>query len=254
MSVVKLPSGTMYEVKTLLGKGDSNAKLSKSDKAGKGYLTVGLSLSPANESGYEMCSSRSAGCTKACLYTSGHGAFQTVKNARMAKTIFFKTEPYTFINRLQNELVKHCQRADKAGKLLACRLNIVSDVKWEEYLELDFDFPNVQFYDYTKHRQRMLNYLSGQLPKNYHLTFSRSENNDKHCLDVLEMGGNVTVVFDKGGLPDTWNGYKVINGDETDLRFLDEKGVVVGLKAKGQGRKDQSGFVLSRYSLAMISG
>lgn len=252
MVSVKLPSGELYEVKTLLGKGDSNAKLNKSDLSGKGYLTVGLSLSPAKESGYEMCASRSDGCTKACLFTAGHGAFSTVKNARIAKTIFFKENEYGFMLKIHWELVKHWKRARNKGLLLACRLNIVSDVMWEKYFDMDRDFPNVQFYDYTKHHKRMLNYLKGNLPKNYHLTFSRSENNDSQCLDVLSKGGNVTVVFDKEGLPSKWNGYNVINGDETDLRFLDERNVVVGLKAKGKGRKDDSGFVVSKFALPML--
>ena len=39
-------------------------------------------------------------------------------------------------------------------------------------------------------------------------------------------------------------GREVINGDETDLRFLDKQNVIVGLKAKGKARKDMSGFVI----------
>jgi hypothetical protein len=35
----------------------------------------------------------------------------------------------------------------------------------------------------------------------------------------------------------------VFNGDESDLRFLDPKGVIVGLYAKGKAKKDTSGFV-----------
>ena len=56
-------------------------------------------------------------------------------------------------------------------------------------------------------------------------------------------GMNVAVVFRKE-LPATYLGRKVINGDETDLRFLDEKNVIVGLKAKGKAKKDTSGFVV----------
>jgi hypothetical protein len=89
----------------------------------------------------------------------------------------------------------------------------------------------------------MLQFLNGELPENYHLTFSRKEDNDGFVENVLERGGNVAVVFRKE-LPLTWKGKKVVNGDETDLRFLDEKNVVVGLKAKGKGRKNQSGFIV----------
>jgi hypothetical protein len=53
---------------------------------------------------------------------------------------------------------------------------------------------------------------------------------------------NVAVVFDR--LPETFLGRKVIDGTLTDLRFLDEQGVVVGLEAKGKAKTDQSGFVV----------
>lgn len=252
MFLVNIPNWGEYAIKVLLGKGDSNAKLMKSDNADAGYLTVGLSLSPAKESGYEVCSSRSAGCTKACLFTAGQGAFSTVKRARIAKTILFFEQREAFLNKLTDELVKHSNRSDKNGKRLAVRLNMLSDIQWESIHEnLFWHFGNVQFYDYTKHYKRMRKYLAGQLPKNYHLTFSRSECNDKEAIKVLDNGGNVAVVFDNG-LPNKWHGYTVINGDETDMRFADAENIVVGLKAKGKAKKDDSGFVVNnRLALPM---
>ena len=89
----------------------------------------------------------------------------------------------------------------------------------------------------------MTAFLDGKLPSNYSLTFSRSETNEAQCLEVLNRGGNVAVVFRKE-LPTHWNGFPVINGDENDLRFLDPKGVVVGLKAKGKAKSDTTGFVV----------
>ena len=97
-------------------------------------------------------------------------------------------------------------------------------------------FPTLQFYDYTKRANR------AALPANYKLTFSLAENNDADALTVLARGGTVAAVFRKA-LPDTYWGYPVIDGDEHDLRFLDPAGVVVGLKAKGNAKRDQSGFV-----------
>jgi hypothetical protein len=82
---VKMPDGSVYVVKTLLGKGDSNHKLAKSDKAGRGYMTVGLSLAPAKLSGFEMCRGRSKGCTAACLNTAGRGQQTITQRARIAK-------------------------------------------------------------------------------------------------------------------------------------------------------------------------
>ena len=110
-------------------------------------------------------------------------------------------------------------------------------------------FNDIQFYDYTKSFKRMCSFLDkpfikgeAKFPSNYHLTFSRSENNDKKCEMVLAMGGNVAVVF-RNQLPKTWKGFDVVNGDETDLRFLDKRGVVVGLIEKGMAKKDSTGFV-----------
>ena len=85
-------------------------------------------------------------------------------------------------------------------------------------------------------------FLDGELPSNYHLTFSRSEHNWSFVSMVLKMGGNVAVVF-RNQLPKTWKGYEVVNGDENDLRFLDKQGVVVGLIEKGLAKKDETGFV-----------
>jgi hypothetical protein len=89
----------------------------------------------------------------------------------------------------------------------------------------------------------MVSFLDGKLPSNYRLTFSRSETNETQCLEVLSRGGNVAVVF-RNELPTHWKGFPVINGDENDLRFLDPKGVVVGLKAKGKAKTDTTGFVV----------
>ena len=58
---------------------------------------------------------------------------------------------------------------------------------------------------------------------------------------------NIAVVFStkrSGELPKTWKGRKVIDSDLHDLRLLDKKGVICGLRAKGKARKDKSGFVV----------
>jgi len=104
-------------------------------------------------------------------------------------------------------------------------------------------FPDVQFYDYTKVLTRMLRYCDGKFPANYHLTFSRSESNWDDCIKVLAKGGNVAAVFSKD-LPGDHIGYTVVDGDVNDLRFNDPRNVIVGLKAKGKARKDDSGFVI----------
>jgi hypothetical protein len=120
---------------------------------------------------------------------------------------------------------------------------------WERLCpEIFWVFSDVQFYDYSKSFQRAMSHATDRaFPANYHLTFSRSEVNGEEAKHVLLAGGNVAVVFDrasKNNLPETWSGFRVINGDESDLRFLDEPGVVVGLYAKGKGRRDITSFVV----------
>jgi hypothetical protein len=57
----------------------------------------------------------------------------------------------------------------------------------------------------------------------------------------------MAVVFrDKNKIPATFKGMPVIDGDKDDLRFLDpnDQPYVVALYAKGQAKKDYSGFVI----------
>ena len=38
----------------------------------------------------------------------------------------------------------------------------------------------------------------------------------------------------------TYKGYSVVDGDLSDLRFLDPSGSIVGLRAKGKAREDNN--------------
>lgn len=144
---------------------------------------------------------------------------------------------------LTSEIESFCTKCDKLAQTPAVRLNGTSDKSWEKtFPALINTYSNIQFYDYTKVFKRMLRYIDGDLPVNYHLTFSRSEVNDAQCKKVLRAGGNVAVVF-RGSLPDEWQGYPVYDADKHDLRFLDPFGVG-GLKAKGKAKHDTTGFVV----------
>jgi hypothetical protein len=228
---------------TLLTAG--NAKIVKGEKLG--YLTKGLHLAPANLSGFEVCHWRSKGCTMACLNTAGRGRMERTQDSRIAKTKLFFEQKLDFLAKVAKEITSSVKSAVKKEMTAVFRLNLTSDLEWEtiengQGQTLMNQFPNVQFYDYTKSFGRMAKFLNGGLPSNYHLTFSRSEHNQKLVEMVLEMGGNVAVVF-RDQLPKTWKGFEVINGDENDLRFLDKQGVVVGLIEKGMAKKDKTGFV-----------
>jgi hypothetical protein len=103
-------------------------------------------------------------------------------------------------------------------------------------------FPEVQFYDYTKLANRK------GLPSNYALTFSLADGNDQQAQAALANGMNVAAVFrnkERVALAQVegFMGFPVANGDETDLRFLDPKGQVIALYAKGNAKRDTSGFV-----------
>ena len=232
---------------TILTQG--NAKIVKGEELG--YITKGIHFAPASLSGNEVCQWRSKGCTASCLNTAGRGQMNSIQASRIAKTKLFFDKQMDFLFKLSKEISSSIKTATKKSMQAVFRLNLTSDIAWEsvffneEQPQTIFDkFPSIQFYDYTKSFKRMAQYLGKhkEFPSNYHLTFSRSETNDKLCEMVLEMKGNVAVVF-RNQLPETWKGYEVINGDENDLRFLDKQGVVVGLIEKGMAKKDETGFV-----------
>jgi hypothetical protein len=227
-------------MKTLLSV-DTNAKTIKGQK--RGFMTGILYLAPDRVSGlFNACPNASNGCRNLCLYYAGRGAFNSVQKARTAKTIFYVKDREAFLATLKENVTSVIRKAKAKKMIPVIRLNGTSDIGWERHGIIQA-FNETQFYDYTKNFVRMLSYLSGAMPSNYSLTFSRSETNESQCLEVLNRGGNVAVVF-RNELPTHWNGFPVINGDENDLRFLDPKGVVVGLKAKGKAKSDTTGFVV----------
>mgnify|MGYP006279108979 CR=1 FL=1 len=224
----------------------ANPKTLKGEK--KGYLTFILHLAPADLSGHEVCPKRTAGCTATCLNTAGRGGMfrrgettNVIQEARKRRTRVFFHNRDLFMHLLTGDIKKAIRYADARGFTAAFRLNGTSDLSWEKYAcdgarNVFERFPNVQFYDYTKVPHRK----TAHIP-NYHLTFSLAEDNVEDANWAIKNGMNVAVVFDR--LPETYLGCTVINGDETDLRFLDPPGVIVGLKAKGRAKKDVTGFV-----------
>jgi len=224
----------------------SNPKLQKSTKFG--YYSFGLHLAPYKLGGKNICPNASKGCIAGCLNTSGHGYFGRTQEARVRRTNLFHTNKEQFFGTLIKNIETEIKRAERENLKPSMRLNLTSDIPWEsvkwEGKTVMERFPQVQFFDYTKNVKRMLKFVTGTMPKNYHLTFSRTEKNWRHCQVVLACGGNVAVVFKKN-LPKTWQKYKVVDGLKSDLRFLDPKGVIVGLKALGPARKDTSGFVIN---------
>ncbi|MEO2017276.1 MAG: hypothetical protein ABGZ53_23205 [Fuerstiella sp.] len=177
---------------------------------------------------------------------------------RVAKTTVWYRERPWFLDTLRNDIRTYVRRAVNHGLGLAVRLNVFSDIAWEKHGIIS-EFPEVSFYDYTKDPRR-----AGQLARNYWVTFSRSETNHADCIQVLKSGGNVAVVFADmsgnytgnrsglQGLPKTWQGFQVIDGDTTDLRFDDPRGrtrgKVVGLRLKAHSGAERQGAIDSGFA------
>ena len=217
-----------------------NYKTRKGEKYG--WKTYGIHLAPYNLSGKNVCSSASAGCSAACLNTAGRGSMHSVQDARVKKTRRFFEDRDGFLSQLFKEIKSSIKSATKKELKSCFRLNLTSDILWERLVVEKF--PQVQFYDYTKHLKRFVRFLEGKLPNNYHLTYSRDETTpDTLIKSLCASGGNVAVVFRKK-LPKTWLGIEVIDGDDSDLRFEDGNGKIVGLVEKGKAKDDDTGFVV----------
>ena len=221
----------------------ANPKIQKGTKLG--YLSFILHLAPADLSGHNTCPKATVGCTSACLNTAGRGGMfrrgestNVIQKARIRKTQYFFANRDAFMVDLANDIRKAIQFAARKGLTPVFRLNGTSDLSWEKYWVPVYDmtlfelFPQVQFYDYTK----VLGRKTSAFP-NYHLTFSKADGNDADVAEALLQGMSVVAVYD--AIPEG-----VPSADETDLRFLDPKGIMLGLKAKGRAKKDYSGFAI----------
>lgn len=236
----------------------ANAKTVKGES--KGYLTGILYLAPHTVSGRNVCPmAEIAGCWKDCLNVQGRARMapgnatftapngqvlpdNRIHHARIRKTNWFHDDRESFLNQLEWDINAIIRKADRENLIPTIRLNGTSDIRWENVRFENGDtiferFANIQFYDYSKLANRR------NLPRNYHLTWSYSEASSKYNA-MRPEGLNWAVVFQTKDFPATFAGRKVINGDETDLRFLDDNNVVVGLKAKGSAKHDTSGFVI----------
>ena len=252
-----IPSmGIELKVSRLLADGDSNTKTRKNN--GKGYLSCGLSLAPHKQAGIgNLCPEASTACIKACLTNTGMGSiFPMIKAARIARTMLFYNHRDWFLDRFDSELTRWEAKATRKNLLLCCRPNVFSDIPWEEFDVLQ-QHKNTAFYDYTKRRNRQRNPLP-----NYNLTFSRSESNTAQAIFKLKHKQNVAVVFYNDGkytgnrakhqvLPKTWEGFDVIDGDTTDLRFDDpQNGFVIGLRLKAPNKQQRQEAIDSGFAVA----
>ena len=239
-----------------------NPKVLKGMK--QGYMTYILHLAPAKLSGYETCAKRTTGCTAACLNLAGRGGMfkkgettNVIQQARIRKTKMFFENRAQFMIDLVKDIELGIKQSAKKDMVPVFRLNGTSDLSFEKYevvrngklyRNIFSAFPDVVFYDYTK----VLGRKVSNIP-NYSLTFSAADGNDNDVAKAIAQGYNIAVVFGIKKtlpMPETYLGLPVFNGDESDLRFLDPKGVIVGLYAKGKAKKDDTGFV--KYPTIML--
>lgn len=220
-----------------------------------GYHTGILHLSPAKTAGVgNVCPWASKGCLRACLNTAGRAGIiragettNMILEARKRRTRYLQAgDGSGFFRDLNADLDLLTKQARRMWLKPAARLNGTSDLAWESSSSIMQDHPGIQFYDYTKSFDRMRDFLSGRLPKNYHLTFSRTEDNDGMCRNILSRGGNIAVVTMTGNYLEgpVHGGHLRVSGDTHDLTFLHPAGSILVLRAKGRAREDTSGFVL----------
>lgn len=222
-----------------LGNVNSSSKIQKTNKELE-IDTYVMYLAPSDLSGKNVCPMATAECIKGCLNTSGRSkmdkSYEMIKNSRINKTKFFYEQRENFNKILFHEVNMYYKRTANKGKDFAVRLNGTSDlspvlfkVDGKNILE---SFPDIQFYDYTKVLNRVE--LAKKYP-NYDLTFSFTGHNWNDCLVALNNNVRVAVIFNVGkneSLPETFNGYRVVDGDKYDYRPLDSKDVIVGLRWK----------------------
>lgn len=233
-----------------------NPKTAKGE--GFGYLTAILHLAPHKLSGANLCASATPGCIAACLNTAGRGGIDPrIQAARVRKSQWFRSDRDGFMQTLEHEIRAHVRSAERHGLLPCVRLNGTSDIPWEmvRYRRSDGSvgtilerFPAVQFYDYTKIAIR----LKRQLPANYDLTFSAADGNEAAVEFAFAHGARVAMVFRNRrrptlpgrywNLPKTYRGKRIIDADRHDLRFLEPRGAICALKAKGRALQDTTGF------------
>lgn len=223
-----------------LGGVSTSAKIMHSQEFSHQH-TYAIYLAPANESGYNVCPFSTPECRMGCLNTSGRAGIEefagmtVIKSARIKKTRLFFEEQEFFMQWMIAEIKHYQKRAAKMGFYFSARLNATSDINWAEAKTVAgqsiFEiFPEVNFYDYTKNANKFEN-----KPLNYHLTYSYTGRNWDLCKALLAQGVNIAMVFNvkkESELPKVYKGYDVINGDLTDYRIDDAKGIIVGLKWK----------------------
>jgi hypothetical protein len=244
-----------------LGGVSTSAKIMHSQQFSHQH-TYAIYLAPANLSGYNVCPYSTPECRMGCLNTSGRAGIEIfthttkISDCRIKKTRLLFEETEFFMQWMIAEIRMYQKRAAKQGFYFSARLNATSDINWrivntlagQNIFEI---FPEINFYDYTKNHNKFY-----YKPSNYHLTYSYTGYNWDYCKIALSQGFNVAMVFDvkkESDLPAMYKGYKVINGDLTDYRIDDAKGIIVGLKWKRIANRENEREVLNSCFVVKVN-
>jgi hypothetical protein len=227
-----------------------NPKASKA--TAYGYLNGILYMAPADSAGVGNLCVNAGACKALCLgLHSGQAAIgaaaknHTIK-ARKARAVAYMKARRAFLAYVDKDVARLAAIAEKLSLTLCYRFNGSTDVGIP--VDILRKYPNVVFIDYTKMENKMLAYLAGKFPANYHVTFSRDTHNEAFAERVLAMGGNVAVVGDIDSIGnDALRNAPRVDGDKHDIRIpaLDGSGKVIVLSPKGhKAKRDMSGFVV----------
>lgn len=202
------------------------AKTAKGESLG--YLTGILYLQP----NAQLCPASTPACRAACLVGAGRGRFDNVQKARAEKTASFHADHVAFGTAVTEAVEALCRKANRVGLRPAVRLNGTSDIApivFADAYAAARDLGAVS-YEYTKRRD--------VTRVESHTTYSLAAPDSP----IVEGQANAQVFDIQRGkpLPAEYRGYRVIDGDTHDLRFLDRdqhglgagETYIVGLRLK----------------------
>lgn len=197
-----------------------------------------------------LCARSTAGCRAACnLRTSGRMAMEQqyaannglpwyavpIVRAQLARTLLLLADPVGAVALASTCVDRVADIAADRGIGARWRLAVADDIRWEAVAPAILTHcrrRGVGMYAYTK-------WAASERPAVRGVSFARSASERTTVADIaaiIAARGNAVVVFDtrRGEpLPARWQGMRVIDGDLSDDRSADPRGVIIGLRAKG---------------------
>ena len=211
-----------------------------------GYIVGIVHLAAASLSGANVCTWSVNDCVAGCLTYAGQGGIgldasglNRAQAARIRRTARAMLWGEAFGYDLRQEVTRLQRKANSMDLRVAIRLNGTSDIPWHRRdpdLVAWMRDNGIQQYEYTKRP------VPDARDHGIDTTYSYPGGKGIAAQRHLDAGNRVAVVFDtpKGhALPTEWQApwgdtLRVIDGDKSDLRFLEPGGVVVGIRAKGR--------------------